>query len=70
MVDAGLVVRQNCPNDRRSIHVVLTPQGRAVLERAIAAHVDSIDRHLIAHLDATDRAALAMVLTKVLDAGC
>jgi len=70
MVDAGLVVRQNCPNDRRSIHVVLTPQGRAVLEQAIAAHVDSIDRHLIAHLDATDRAALAMVLTKVLDAGC
>jgi hypothetical protein len=40
------------------------------LERAIAAHVDSIDRHLIAHLDASDRAALAMVLTKVLDAGC
>ena len=70
MVEAGLVARQNCPNDRRSIHVVLTPQGRSVLERAIAAHVDSIDRHLIAHLDASDRAALAMVLTKVLDAGC
>ena len=46
MAEAGLVARQNCPNDRRSIHVVLTPQGRAVLERAIAAHVDSIDRHL------------------------
>jgi DNA-binding MarR family transcriptional regulator len=70
MVEAGLVARQNCPNDRRSIHVVLTPQGRSTLERAIAAHVDSIDRHLIAHLDASDRAALAMVLTKVLDAGC
>jgi hypothetical protein len=41
-----------------------------VLEQAIAAHVDSIDRHLIAHLDASDRAALTMVLTKVLDAGC
>jgi DNA-binding MarR family transcriptional regulator len=70
MAEAGLVARQNCPNDRRSIHVVLTPQGRAVLERAIAAHVDSIDRHLVAHLDAGDRAALAKVLTKVLDAGC
>jgi DNA-binding MarR family transcriptional regulator len=70
MVEAGLVARQNCPNDRRSIHVVLTPQGRSTLEQAIAAHVDSIDRHLIAHLDASDRAALAMVLTKVLDAGC
>ena len=40
MVDAGLVERQNCPSDRRSIHVVLTPEGRAVLDRAVAAHVD------------------------------
>jgi len=70
MVDAGLVARQNCPNDRRSVHVVLTPEGRAVLGRAVAAHVDGIDRHLVAHLDASDRAALAAALTKVLDAGC
>ena len=52
MAEAGLVARENCPSDRRSIHVVLTPEGRAVLERAIAQHVDSIDRHLMAHLDA------------------
>jgi MarR family 2-MHQ and catechol resistance regulon transcriptional repressor len=70
MVDAGLVERQNCPSDRRSVHVVLTPQGRAMLDQAVAAHIDGIDRHLIAHLDAGDRAALAAVLTKVLDAGC
>jgi len=70
MVEAGLVARQNCPNDRRSIHVVLTPEGRTMLERAIAAHVDGIDRHLIAHLDAGDRTALEVALTKVLDAGC
>jgi DNA-binding MarR family transcriptional regulator len=69
MVEAGLVARENCPNDRRSIHVVLTPEGRTVLERAVAQHVDSIDRHLMAHLDAGDRAALVVALTKVLDAG-
>lgn len=69
MVEAGLVARQNCPNDRRSIHVVLTPEGRTVLERAVAQHVDSIDRHLMAHLDADDRAALVVTLTKVLGAG-
>ena len=28
MVEAGLVARQNCPSDRRSIYVVLTPRGR------------------------------------------
>ena len=70
MVDAGLVERQNCPSDRRSIHVVLTPEGRAVLDRAVAAHVDSIERHLMAHLDVSDRADLVRVLSKVLDAGC
>ncbi len=70
MVDAGLVERQNCPNDRRSVHVVLTPQGRSMLDQAVAAHIDGIDRHLMAHLDDADRAALVAVLTKVLDAGC
>jgi MarR family transcriptional regulator, 2-MHQ and catechol-resistance regulon repressor len=70
MVEAGLVARQNCPSDRRSIHVVLTPEGRAVLERAVAQHVDSIDRHLMSHLDSDDRAAMEVALSKVLDAGC
>jgi DNA-binding MarR family transcriptional regulator len=70
MVDAGLVERQNCPSDRRSIHVVLTTEGRAVLEKAVAAHIYGIDRYLMDPLDAGDRAALEIALTKVLDAGC
>lgn len=70
MVEAGLVARQNCPNDRRSVHVVLTPAGRAVLGRAVEAHVEGIERHLVVHLDQADRVALATALTKVLDAGC
>ena len=70
MVEAGLVARENCPSDRRSIYVVLTPEGRAVLDRAVAAHIDGIDRHLIAHLGDSDRAALEVALLKVLDAGC
>jgi MarR family 2-MHQ and catechol resistance regulon transcriptional repressor len=70
MVEAGLVARQNCPNDRRSIHVVLTPEGQAVLDRAVAAHIDGIDRHLVAHLSDVERAALEIALVKVLDGGC
>ena len=69
MVEAGLVARENCPSDRRSIYVVLTPEGQAVLDRAVAAHIDGIDRHLVAHLDDRDRAALEAALVKVLDAG-
>jgi DNA-binding MarR family transcriptional regulator len=70
MVEAGLVERENCPSDRRSIYVVLTPEGKAVLDRAVAAHIDGIDRHLVAHLSNGDRAALEVALVKVLDAGC
>ena len=68
MVEAGLVARQNCPNDRRSVHVVLTPEGHATLGRAVAAHIEGIDRHLMQPLNGTDRAALARTLTKLLDA--
>jgi DNA-binding MarR family transcriptional regulator len=66
MVDAGLVERQHCPNDRRSIHVVLTPAGHAVLGQAVAAHIESIDRHLMARLDTDERAALSAALIKIL----
>ncbi len=69
MAEAGLVARENCPNDRRSVHVVLTPRGHEVLGKAIDAHVEGIDRHLVAHLDSTERAALSAALTKVLNGG-
>jgi MarR family transcriptional regulator, 2-MHQ and catechol-resistance regulon repressor len=69
MVQAGLVARENCPNDRRSIYVVLTPEGHALLGRAIAEHIDGIDRHLVTHLDDRERAALEVALVKILDAG-
>jgi DNA-binding MarR family transcriptional regulator len=69
MVEAGLVARQNCPSDRRSVHVVLTPAGHAILDRAIGAHIEGIDRHLIAPLNAADRAALGAALSKLVPPG-
>jgi DNA-binding MarR family transcriptional regulator len=65
MVEAGLVARSACPSDRRSVHVVLTPEGHATLRAAIAAHIDGIDRHLIAPLSAADRQALSTALGKL-----
>jgi DNA-binding MarR family transcriptional regulator len=65
MVESGLVERQNCPSDRRSVHVILTAQGRTTLNQAIAQHIDSIDRHLMAPLNAADRAALSRALAKL-----
>ena len=69
MVDAGFVERSACPSDRRSIHVILPAEGRDVLDRAIAAHIEGIDRHLMAHLSEKDRANLATALTKILAGG-
>jgi MarR family 2-MHQ and catechol resistance regulon transcriptional repressor len=65
MVEAGLVARQNCPSDRRSVHVVLTTSGQSTLHLAIGEHIEGIDRHLMAPLDEADRAALAVALSKL-----
>lgn len=73
MADAGLVARQNCPNDRRSVYVVLTEQGQDTLGRAIVEHIEGIDRHLVTALSAEDRTALATALTHFLgsaEGGC
>jgi DNA-binding MarR family transcriptional regulator len=70
MVEAGLVARQNCPSDRRSVHVVLTPDGQAMLGRAIVEHIEGIDRHFFAPLDDADRAALGGALTKLMGEDC
>jgi hypothetical protein len=48
---------------------VLTPEGQATLNRAVAEHIEGIDRHLIEPLTASDRAALERVLTKLLPPG-
>jgi MarR family 2-MHQ and catechol resistance regulon transcriptional repressor len=65
MVEAGLVARQNCPSDRRSVHVILTARGQSTLGRAIGEHIEGIDRHLITPLDEDDRAALVVALSKL-----
>jgi MarR family 2-MHQ and catechol resistance regulon transcriptional repressor len=70
MVEAGLVARTNCPNDRRSVHVVLTPEGQSMLHKAVTEHIEGIDRHLMAPLDESERASLEAVLTKLVHEGC
>jgi len=65
MTDDGLVERQHCPSDRRSVYVALTPAGYQRLADATDAHLAALDRHLFGPLDAADRAALARALTKL-----
>jgi DNA-binding MarR family transcriptional regulator len=65
MEAADLVRRVRPPNDRRSVRVVLTEDGRATLERARRHHRHGIEQHFARHLDDADVEALARALEKV-----
>jgi DNA-binding MarR family transcriptional regulator len=42
MVEAGLVVRTPCPNDRRRAELTLTRKAKALLDRLTAAHLQEL----------------------------
>src|SRR5215203_7231822 len=62
---AGLVRRVRPENDRRSILVVLTDEGRATMEHARRHHRHAIERHFSEHLSDTDIKALTRALEKL-----
>ena len=66
MAEAGLVRREASPEDRRASYVVMTPQGRDVLDRASPGHVRGIVKHFTQYLDAEDVPALQRFFSRVL----
>src|SRR6184192_4039614 len=52
--EAGLVRRVRPDNDRRSILVVLTDEGRTTMEQARRHHRHAIEQHFSRHLANTD----------------
>jgi DNA-binding MarR family transcriptional regulator len=65
MEEAGLVARVRPENDRRSILVVLTDQGRDTMEQARRHHRNSLEHHFSRHLSDTDIKALGRALEKL-----
>jgi DNA-binding MarR family transcriptional regulator len=63
--EAGLVQRVRPENDRRSILVVLTDEGRATMERARRHHRHAIEQHFSRHLSDTDIKTLTRALEKL-----
>jgi DNA-binding MarR family transcriptional regulator len=63
--DAGLVRRVRPESDRRSIFVVLTDDGRAMIDRARRHHRHAIEQHFSEHLSDTDIKALTRALEKL-----
>ena len=62
---AGLVVRDNCPDDRRGVFAVLTDAGLAQLEEAAKTHVRGVREHLVDLLDDADFEALGRAMRLV-----
>lgn len=62
----GLVQRTPSDSDRRVVHITLTDEGLALIDRALPDHVDTEDR-LLAALSTTQRDALADALRNLLE---
>ncbi|MGH3039695.1 MAG: MarR family winged helix-turn-helix transcriptional regulator [Gaiellaceae bacterium] len=65
VVEAGLVERRADPNDRRGVLVGLTPDGKAVVDKSLEAHVANEER-LLRSLKPADRRALDNLLRTLL----
>jgi len=65
MEEAGLVHRVRPENDRRSILVVLTDEGREKIERARRHHRQGIEQHFSRHLTDADIKALTRALERI-----
>jgi DNA-binding MarR family transcriptional regulator len=63
--EAGLVARQNCPSDRRAIHVAITDAGNTKLDEALNVHLEYLDESLAKRLTEIERETLASLLTKL-----
>ncbi|MEV0157984.1 MarR family winged helix-turn-helix transcriptional regulator [Micromonospora sp. NPDC050686] len=63
----GLLRRTPDPSDGRGCFLVLTTEGRAALENAAPAHVESVRRHFIDRLAAADLIAIEQIARKLED---
>jgi DNA-binding MarR family transcriptional regulator len=59
MVRAGLVRREQCPEDRRSLYATLTPEGEQALAEALPVHFAGIANHFGRHISDEEAKTLA-----------
>ncbi|NJC81114.1 MarR family winged helix-turn-helix transcriptional regulator [Planosporangium mesophilum] len=68
MQKRGLVVREECPEDRRGAFVVLTPSGRRAIETAAPRHVETVRRLFFDRLTEDQVRTLGAISDQVLGA--
>jgi len=67
MAKRGLVVREDCPTDRRVAFVVVTPEGRETLAAAAPHHVAAVRRLFIDPLTQEELDAFAKISNRILE---
>jgi MarR family 2-MHQ and catechol resistance regulon transcriptional repressor len=60
----GLINRNDCPNDRRVIHVTLTDEGNELMEEIMPKHHKLVD-HMFDSLNSNEAETLVQLLKKV-----
>ena len=66
MARRGLVVKEDCPEDRRGAYVTLTAEGRKAIEDAAPAHVALVRRLVFEKLSPAQVSSLASINELVL----
>lgn len=67
MIKRGLVAREECAEDGRGAFVVITPQGREVIEAAAPKHVVTVRRLVVDALSPEDLATLGGISSRLLE---
>lgn len=69
LVRDGLIVRESVPDDARGAYAVITPEGRALLERARATHYRGIRQLFLSQLSDEEQDRLGELFDRVLTSG-
>ena len=65
--EAELVVREQCPEDRRVAYAALTPAGLARIEAAVPVHLEHLDEYFVGVLTPEELEQLTAAMRKVRD---
>ena len=69
MIEAGLVVRESCPRDRRGYYAVITQKGRDTIERVGPDHSKDAWEVFLGHISEKEAVLMGQVFSRVLAAG-
>lgn len=67
MVEAGVIRREPCPDDRRGHYAVITQQGKDTIERVGPSHSKKAQDIFLNHVSAEEAALMRSVFVRVLE---